>query len=179
MTTTESDLIAVGELVRLRGKRLTALDNDFAWRRDPELAGFYAAQPTIISYNDFAATYEAELSRTQNFRKVMAVEDENGLHIGNVMFYNIDLRRREAEIGITIGISRFRGRGYGSQAIGLLVEYIFSETTINRVYLHTLDWNLRAQRAFRRSGFRDCGRKRRGGYYFHIMEFKREWNSAG
>ena len=49
MTTTESDLIAVGELVRLRGKRLTDLDNDFAWRRDPELARFDAAQPTIIS----------------------------------------------------------------------------------------------------------------------------------
>ena len=44
-----------------------------------------------------------------------------------------------------------------------------------RVYLHTLDWNVRAQKAFAAVGFRDCGRLRRGDNRFHVMEVRREW----
>jgi RimJ/RimL family protein N-acetyltransferase len=43
------------------------------------------------------------------------------------------------------------------------------------VYLKTLDWNVRAQRAFERAGFRMCGRLRRGMNTFVVMEFMSAW----
>jgi RimJ/RimL family protein N-acetyltransferase len=43
------------------------------------------------------------------------------------------------------------------------------------VYLKTLDWNVRAQRAFEKAGFQACGRSRRGGNVFVVMEFLSSW----
>ena len=91
------------------------------------------------------------------------------------MYYNIDTVRREAEIGITIGERDYWGRGYGSDAVKTLVSRIIEATGFRRVYLKTLDWNTRAQRSFERAGFRVCGRSRRGGNSFVVMEFLADW----
>ena len=74
-----------------------------------------------------------------------------------------------------IGDRDYWGAGYGREAVKLLVDHIFAATRIVRVYLHTLDWNVRAQKAFQAVGFRDCGRVRRGQNRFHLMEIRREW----
>ncbi len=175
MTATESDVIAAGARVVLRRKRLSDAANDYAWRRDAELARYDAATPTSLSYDEFLATFREELRHAQPVRRTYAVDDREGGHIGNVMYYNIDHRRREAELGITIGDPAYWGRGCGSEAVALLVDYIFTETPLTRVYLHTLDWNVRAQRSFAGAGFRPCGRTRRGHHRFQIMEIRRAW----
>jgi RimJ/RimL family protein N-acetyltransferase len=169
------DSVATGPSLRLRGKRLADAPADYAWRLDPELARYDAAEPTSLTYEEFLATYRRELEAPSPFRRTFALEDLEGRHIGNVMYYNIDLGRREAELGITIGDPAFWGRGYGTEAVTLLVDYVFTRTALTRLYLHTLDWNVRAQRCFARAGFRDCGRTRRGPHRFHAMETRREW----
>ena len=175
MTTTERDVLVEGTLVRLRRKRLADAAIDYSWRQDAALARYDAARPIVLTYEEFVAQYTEELSYPQPFRRTSAIEDHQGVHIGNVMYYNIDLHRREAELGITIGNPAYWGHGYGTESVTLLLNYIFTETTITRVYLHTLDWNVRAQRAFARAGFRDCGKSQRGEYRFCAMEVLREW----
>ena len=175
MTTIESDVIVSGKRIRLRRKRLSDASSDYAWRRDPALARYDAARPTQLTYEEFLANYTRELLHPQAYRRTYAVEDHSALHIGNVMYYNIDLSRREAELGITIGNPDYWGRGYGSEAVDLFVDHVFTETAVTRIYLHTLDWNVRAQRAFENAGFRHCGRSKRGAYRFQLMELRREW----
>lgn len=172
---TKSGVIARGRLVCLRHKRLSDAPNDYAWRRDPVLARYDATRPTPLTYEEFLATYTEELLHPQPYRHTFAVENPRAIHIGNVMYYNVDLPRREAELGITIGNPAYWGRGYGSEAVGLLVDHVFTETAFTRVYLHTLDWNVRAKRAFESVGFRRCGSRRRAEHRFHIMEIRREW----
>ena len=77
----------------------------------------------------------------------------DGRHIGNVMFYNIDVLKGEAEVGITIGDRRYWSHGYGTDALKTLDRYIFTNTKLTRLYLKTLDWNLRAQHCFQKAGF--------------------------
>ncbi len=175
MTTLDASVIATGRRVHLRAKRLSDAPNDYAWRRDPVLARYDAARPTSLTYEEFLATYTEELLHPQPFRRTFAIIDHSDVHIGNVMYYNIDLGRREAELGITIGNPAYWGRGYGSEAVGLLVDYVFTRSSLTRLYLHTLDWNVRAQRAFESAGFKDQGRARRAEHRFHIMEVRREW----
>ncbi len=167
------DWIAVGTKVRLRDKRLGDARSDYAWRRDETLARYDAARPLTQCYEDFFNHFREELSNPHPFRRTFAVEAD-GVHIGNVMYYNIDLSRREAELGVTIGEPSYWGNGYGTEAVTLLLEHVFSTTSLTRIYLHTLDWNVRAQRSFARAGFRDCGRSRRGEYRFHRMEIWRQ-----
>jgi RimJ/RimL family protein N-acetyltransferase len=178
VTTLDSGVIASGQRVDLRVKRLSDAANDYAWRRDPVLARYDAARPTSLTYEEFLATFTEELLHPQPFRRTFAVVDHNEVHIGNVMYYNIDLQRREAELGITIGNPAYWGRGYGSEAVSLLVDHVFTVSSLTRLYLHTLDWNVRAQRAFESAGFRDCGRARRNQHRFHVMELRREWRYA-
>ena len=171
--------LARGTRVVLRGKRLSDAPQDYAWRSDPNLARYDASPPLRGTQAEYVASYTEELLHPPACRRVIAVDDLQERHIGNVMYYNIDLARREAEVGITIGEPAYWGRGYGSEAVRLLVDYIFATTSLTRLYLHTLDWNLRAQRSFARAGFRDCGRAYRSGYIFHVMEARREWRREG
>ena len=171
MTTTVEGEVARGDLVLLREKRLKDAVNDYAWRSDAELARFDAARPFAASYDDYVALFRDELAYPSPYRRSLAVETHEGAHIGNVMYYNIDTLRREAEIGITIGDRSYWGRGYGTDTVRTLVEHILRATGFRRVYLKTLDWNHRAQRAFEKAGFRVCGRSRRAGNSFVVMEY--------
>ena len=75
-----------------------------------------------------------------------------------------------AEIGISIGERDSWQVGYGSDALQALLAALFSEGEIVRLYLHTLDWNVRAQKAFLRAGFQNCGVSWRDGRTFVVME---------
>jgi RimJ/RimL family protein N-acetyltransferase len=175
VTTTVQDEVARGGLVVLREKRLADARDDFRWRTDAELARYDAARPFAAAYADYLALYRDELAYPSPYRHSLAIEDLDGRHIGNAMYYNIDTVRREAEIGITIGEREYWNRGYGTDAVSTLVRRIIEVTGFRRIYLKTLDWNVRAQQAFRKSGFQVCGRSRRGGNSFVVMEFLSAW----
>jgi len=175
VTTSVLGEVARGDLVVLREKRVGDAYNDFRWRTDPELARFDAARPFAASFQDYLALYRDELAYPSPYRHSLAIEDLAGRHIGNAMYYNIDSVRREAEIGITIGEREYWGKGFGTDAVRTLVRRIFQVTGFRRVYLKTLDWNTRAQKSFRKAGFHVCGRSRRGGNAFIVMEFLSDW----
>ena len=101
---------------------------------------------------------------------------KEGKHIGNIMYYDIDLRRKEAELGIMIGDREYWGKGYGTDSVDSLVDHIFTTTQITRVYLHTLEWNERARKSFAKSGFKELKNVRRSGMDFVLMEIWRsDW----
>lgn len=164
------DEIARGARIRLRRKRISDAPVDYAWRSDPELARFDAAAPLRTSYSEFLVTYREDLDYPSPFRRVFAIEDLGGQHIGNVMYYNIDEQRKEAELGITIGDKRYWDRGYGRDAVQTFLRYLFEDIGLRRVYLNTLDWNTRAQHSFEAAGFAACGANRRGIHSFVTME---------
>lgn len=175
MTTLAHGEIAKGERVALREKRLGDASEDYRWRSEPELTRFDAARPLTLTYQEYLALYREELFYPSPYRRSLAIEDETGRHIGNIMYYNIDTLRLEAELGITIGERTHWARGYGSEAIGLLLEYLLAKLGFQRVYLKTLAWNRRARRCFEKAGFRECGRTSRGGNDFVLMECRRDW----
>ncbi|MEX2236466.1 MAG: GNAT family N-acetyltransferase [Dehalococcoidia bacterium] len=174
MTAIQDDVLIQGDLIQLRRKRLGDAPTDYGWRTDPELAGFDAAGPLRTSYEDYLSLYREELQYPGPYRHMFAIETRGGRHIGNVMYYNIDERRSECELGITIGEREYWNQGYGRDAVEAFVRLIFITTNLRRVYLNTLEWNERAQRAFEAGGFNPCGRRRRDGNIFVTMEALRD-----
>jgi len=180
MTATAWRVVASGALVRLREKRLEDAEQDYEWRRDRELAEYDAAHPLTMSLPNFLSTIESELKSPAQHRRSLAIEELDGdTHIGNLMYYGYNRSRRETEIGITIGDRDYWSRGYGTDAVRALLGYLFRELELGRVYLHTLTWNERAQRAFQRAGFRRVREVRRGGYDFVLMEILEEQFGQG
>ena len=79
-----------------------------------------------------------------------------------------------------IGNRDYWCQGYGTDAIATLVDHIFTATGLKRIYLKTLDWNLRAQKCFQNCGFTPYTRVVRDGHTFLYMELKREqWEKTG
>ena len=177
-TESRDPVFVKGERVILREKQVSDIADDYQWRTDPELAKLDATRPLQMSYSDFERYSVEELNYPATRSKRLAVDTTCGSHIGNVMFYDIDLRSGEAELGIMIGDKDYWSRGYGTETVGLLLDHMFHEYPFNRVYLHTLSWNHRAQKSFQKSGFKEVRPVRRGGLDFIQMEiWRHEWDT--
>ena len=162
--------------IKLRNKRLSDARDDFAWQTDPELAELDAALVLSMSYQQFLSEYTFELCYPSSSRHEFGIESNNGLHIGNCVYYNVNAAESKAEIGIMIGNRDYWNQGYGEEAINLLVDHVFNRTNLERVYLTTLDWNVRAQKCFLKCGFQECGSVTRDGSTFFLMTLHRdEW----
>ena len=168
------DVVACGRRTVIRRKRIDEAAAEYRWRSDPEMARYDASRPVQVPFEDYRRNWAFDYRFTDMPGRSFAIEDENGRHIGNVMYYNIDKARGEAEIGISIGEREFWSQGYGSDALAAMARHLFEATALNRLYLHTLDWNERAQRGFRKAGFSSRGTSWRDGHTFVIMEVWRQ-----
>jgi len=172
------DVIVRSRKTVVRRKRMADAADEYAWRSDEELARYDASNPTRIPFPDYQRNWSFDMRFTDTAGRSFAVEDENGRHIGNIMYYNHDADRREAELGISIGRRDCWAQGYGSDAVAALVDYLFRTTELQRLYLHTLDWNERAHRSFQKAGFTECGSSWRNGNTFLVMDIRRESTTA-
>ncbi|MEE2885663.1 MAG: GNAT family N-acetyltransferase [Chloroflexota bacterium] len=170
------DVLIKGQKVILREKNVEDAEDDYRWRTDEELAKLDATRPINMSFSDFRSYIEEEIRSPSPRSKRLAIDTTDGKHIGNFMYYDVDLRRGEAELGIMIGDRSYWGKGYGRDAIRAVRDYLFSQTTIKRLYLHTLEWNERARKSFIKAGLREVKLVSRGGMKFVLMETLRsEW----
>jgi len=163
-----------GNKVRLREKKLSDVRNDYRWQTDPELAKLDAAPVLITSFSLYLLDYATALHQSHANRFPLAIETLDGQHIGNCTCYDIDEKKREAQLGIIIGNRDYWDKGFGADAVSTIVDHVFRTTQIRRIYLKTLDWNLRAQKCFAKCGFASFGHLRRNSYDFTLMELKRE-----
>jgi RimJ/RimL family protein N-acetyltransferase len=75
-----------------------------------------------------------------------------------------------------IGNRDYWNKGYGTDTVTTLVDYIFRQMNLKRIYLKTLDWNIRAQKSFQKCGFTPYGHLARDGYNFVLMEiYRSQW----
>ncbi len=82
------------------------------------------------------------------------------LMIGFVVLHNIKWASQTAEIAIAIGLPDYRGKGYGHDALHLILNYAFSELNLYRVGLTVMSYNTAAIRSYERAGFVREGAKR-------------------
>ncbi|HSW58393.1 MAG TPA: GNAT family N-acetyltransferase [Dehalococcoidales bacterium] len=162
--------------VRIRHKRISDAKDDYSWQTDPELARLDAAEPLTITYPQFLSEYTFDLCYPSSSRHEFAVETPDGLHIGNCVYYNVNKSENKTELGIMIGNREYWNRGYGTIVISALLDYIFNRTSLEQVYLTTLEWNQRAQKCFKKCGFQEHGTIQRDDHTFILMSINRfEW----
>jgi RimJ/RimL family protein N-acetyltransferase len=66
----------------------------------------------------------------------------------------------EAFVGIGIGGRKFWSKGYGTDAIKVILRFAFQEMNLRRVRLDTFEYNLRAIHSYEKIGFVHEGRAR-------------------
>lgn len=81
--------------------------------------------------------------------------------IGNTGFMEIDQIHRTAQIGIFIGEESDRGKGYGSEAMRLLLKFGFETLNLNNIMLRVFDFNKNAIACYEKLGFKKIGERRK------------------
>ena len=90
--------------------------------------------------------------------------DQGWQPAGDTGFMDINRHEGSAEIGIFIGDKRFWNQGFGTEAMRLMVAHGFNDLNFHRVFLHVLETNPRALRAYEKVGFQNEGRMREARY---------------
>lgn len=99
-----------------------------------------------------------------NFASFAEATDDNNFYfhlralaedtvIGFVVLFNIKWSNQSAEMAIGIGDKSYHGKGYGQDALKLILNYAFNELNLHRVSLTVMDYNTPAIKAYERVGF--------------------------
>ena len=84
---------------------------------------------------------------------IEALNDGDSVPIGSVYFRDVDMQNRNAEFGIFIGEDCARGKGLGTEATRLFVDYGFQILGLHRIVLRVLKENERALKSYLNVGF--------------------------
>ena len=169
----------IGELTVIRSKVMDDAETDYSWRIDPELASLDASRPVTLTFTEYLRYHRDDVRYPSPWSVRMAIDTLDGKHIGNCMYYDIDTKKSQCELGIMIGDRNYWSKGYGTDVVKTAITHIFQTTELNRVYLHTLINNYRAQKSFTKAGFSSIREKTRDGHEFVLMEIRRtEWEAV-
>ncbi|MFE1775078.1 GNAT family N-acetyltransferase [Streptomyces sp. NPDC059008] len=90
----------------------------------------------------------------------LAIEDrETGAFLGELALSQIDRDNANGSFRIALA-AEATGRGLGSEATRLLLDYAFERVGLHRVQLEVFAFNARARRAYEKCGFEVEGRMR-------------------
>jgi len=157
--------------VRLRELRLEDATVYARWFNDFEITrNLVSPRPYSVAEEEAWIRHEAE-SGNYTFA-IEAIDGPEPLLIGNCAIHKPDWRSRQAEVGIVVGEHDYLGRGYGTAALQLLLEYGFGELNLHRIHLNVYAFNARAIRSYEKVGFTLEGTERealfRDGQYHDV-----------
>ena len=89
-----------GDKVFIREKIIEDIPDEYEWRVDDELSRLDATRPLSMSYESFYRYSKEEMQFPSYRSKRLAVDTIDGIHIGNVMYYDLNVGRKETELGI-------------------------------------------------------------------------------
>lgn len=154
-----------GDGIRFRAPEKKDLLMFAEWLNDPEVRdGILVSLPMSIANEEM--WFESMIERPTRLQPfTIEVEDEGKwFPIGNCGFHGFDDADQSADIGIMIGNKKFRDKGYGTQAMELLLKVGFDIHNLHRISLDVYATNLRAKRVYEKVGFVEEARKRQGMY---------------
>jgi RimJ/RimL family protein N-acetyltransferase len=124
----------------LKGKKiyLTILserdvsDNYVNWLNDKEVCRDNS-HATFPNTHSKTISYIRRLEKSKDEVAFAIRWKRNDAHIGNIAMKKIDIINRSAELAIIIGDKKYWGKGVGSEAYQLLLEYGFNTLNLNRI----------------------------------------------
>ena len=121
------------------------------WHNNKELFSFLVGNfygPSLDETKKWISEYEKHINHS--FRGI--VSNEKGEDIGAVYLIDTNVPN-EAEVGIFIANEINRGKGYGYQMLGWLINFGFNVLKLNKIVLWTLEDNEHAIKLYEKFGF--------------------------
>ncbi|NQV00745.1 MAG: GNAT family N-acetyltransferase [Parcubacteria group bacterium] len=157
----------------------TDLQSCLRWINDQDVIQYVSA------YLPSSTQDEEEWFNNLQKRKediVLGIETLVGEFIGVTGLHNINWKDRTASHGVIVGEKKYWGRGYGTDANMVLLDYAFNTLNLRRIYSSVIAFNERSLQYHLTCGYQIEGVQRKQAYkkgkYWDVIflgVFEEEW----
>ncbi len=147
----------VGEKVFLSPLNQEDGDKYAEWISDLEASLCLGAAEQVVSLKNQEEKLKEMMQEGYNFAIVEKALDEL---LGSCGLSDVDNIHGTAELGIFIGNKNHWGKGYGTEACNLLVDFGFNILNLDNIMLTVYEYNQRALACYEKLGFKEIGRRR-------------------
>ena len=152
-----------GKLVRLAAQEIQPMAEAYSkWSCDSEywrLLDSGLVRPFSVKNTKEWIEKNQEKERPDQFSFAIRNLEDDRL-IGDIGLDGIQWTHKDAFVGIGLGEREFWGKGYGTDAMRILLHYAFRELNLHRVSLDVFEYNPRAMRSYEKAGFKYEGKMR-------------------
>ncbi|RIX48629.1 N-acetyltransferase [Paenibacillus nanensis] len=113
------------------------------------------------------ADYIAGKAKDTSSVLLLIAKSDNDELIGDIAIQGIDSINRNASIRVAINQDAHQGKGYGSEALLLMLDYGFGVLNLHRIELYVYSYNERAKHVYEKLGFVQEGVQRDALFYEH------------
>jgi RimJ/RimL family protein N-acetyltransferase len=122
------------------------------WINDPEISQFLTVDEPMTEQDE--EKWLTSLSDQKASNVVLAIRlVENNEIIGTIGLYHISFKDGTATMGYCIGRKDLWGKGYGTEAQMVLLEYAFNTLNLHKVSAEVYDFNPRSKRCLEKCGY--------------------------
>lgn len=126
-------------------------ENIIKWRNSDKVRKHFIYQELFT--RESHERWIFEMIDTGKVIQMIICEESSDTPIGSVYIRDIDKRHKKAEYGIFIGADAARGRGYGTAAAKLMMQYSFQEIGLHKLFLRVFADNIQAIKSYEKAGF--------------------------
>ena len=173
-----------GEKVILRAVKREDLQRHFEFSNDVAFHTLQSEDPwEPRPLARLEAEFEERVHKEDSEIIRFAIEADDN-YIGHCLLYDFQHMSRRCSLGIGIGDPEYQGKGYGRDALRVLLNYAFRLRNLRKVALTVSGNNERAIRSYRACGFVEEGRLRQhdwaDGQYIDVIcmsILREEWEA--
>jgi RimJ/RimL family protein N-acetyltransferase len=152
-----------GKLVRLAAQEVQLMAEAFSkWSCDSEywrLLDSGSVRPFSVKTTKGWIEKNQEQEKPNEISFAIRTLEDDHL-IGDIGLDGIQWTHGDAFVGIGLGEREYWGKGYGTDAMRVILRYAFTELNLQRVSLNVFEYNPRAIRSYEKAGFKHEGRMR-------------------
>lgn len=150
----------VGERTYLSPVNAEDAETYIKWMNESVAKSFGQYHMIVSSKDDLNWIFEPPATM-QRYAIVLLDSD---LMIGSISIHNINHLDRNAFLGIFIGEEAYQSKGYGAEAIRLILAYGFHTLNLHNIMLSVTADNLAGVACYKKVGFQEVGRWRQWVY---------------
>ncbi|PID94045.1 MAG: GNAT family N-acetyltransferase [Bacteroidetes bacterium] len=151
----------IGKKTLLRAVEPIDMEILYRWENDMQMWHLSNTKTPFSKHlmEQYVMNAQQDIYTAKQLRLMIDTNDENPRTIGCVDLFDFDPTNRRAGIGILIDKEE-RGKGFGKEALEILIDYAFNTLNLHQLYCSILESNKQSITMFQNLGFQESGQKR-------------------
>ena len=143
-----------GKNIQLRSLTKKDFNKTFVWHNDLELKNLTLSHPFPVTDVQEETWYNSILKDNSNKNVYFGIEDKSSKELVGIIFLSkINMIHQTCWLGVFLGEENTRGKGFGKEAVNLIVEYAFKNLNLRKVSLEVVKSNKNAISVYKKLGF--------------------------